>query len=358
MAVQAAIHHSLLNELLAKTETERGHIEVYAITLKHDLKPSGFAPLPEGQIEALRVNHNGKDMFAFLNPMDDYARYSLIELTDAEPAHTLLRKITPEADALNRQQTIEHERLAKAEAARQLIVQEHKTRLEVLNQIAEHFGIEPLEKYSLRYQTPSSLAMDIMKIQGGKLDLSSLKKVEGVQDILSTEVLKGLRKLSYQAAFGHDISLKEDGSNIHVAILNLNGKVMSKATLPLVAGEEVCEIGCADGDTLNFTYIPRTISAIQQSEDDIEPVVFERGRPMQVEHSRFKNLYQSLDHVTLVPKDLEQYIDGHTVALGETERLEHLLRYQLTRSGVAQEVANMIKSKPKRDNDRSIGLSA
>jgi hypothetical protein len=377
MAVKESIEHIESKRLLEVTEKENGFIETYRIQLKHDLKPGAWLDLPEGDISAVKVKVDGIPKYMFNNPMDNYFRATLVDVEDVNEGAELIQVDTPyaHAEALAddkiRDRTLSNERaMAKAN-------EDARHRLVGLNALSEHYGFEPVEKYSIRFQQLSNIIEKIAEFQGGKLNFSSLPKARTYNELpineqqqfsifdpklFSPDVMKGLRQLAYRAQYKHDVGITQHDDHVDVKIFDAKGKVLSNASLPFCLGEEEFHShkreDIEDVVPLNFSFIPEIIKTKAHDEADFQPMCVERGRPLKVEDSRFAKVYESLEFMTFIPGDFLDVVNGLYTEKGLGERFESQVRYNLSRTGIAQEVADFLKPKREAKLESGVSLSA
>lgn len=382
MALNPMIEIKQEAQILRETEQSKGSIETYRIQIKPEMEVTGWNELPDGEIDAVKIVFDGVEKYMFTVPMDNYSRSALVDLDDVLPGAELISVGTPVAhgDAIiennerNHQQLLD-ERSRKADEAIARTAEEAKTRLAGINALAAHHGIEPIPKYTLAYKQLSDMIIKIEGLQNGKLDFSSLPVARPYNElpisertnfnifnskILNPDVLKGIRQLSYAVEFKHDIKIDQAEDRVNISILDLKGKVLSSATLPFCLGEEVSGSYYDENEdiTVEYAFIPEFISTKAHDDADVQPKIIERGRPVELENSKFAKIYESLAFMSFVPAELEHVLDGINMVKGRDQRFEFAARYQLAHMGVSKEIEELLTPKIDRNKDSGIALSA
>jgi hypothetical protein len=356
MPIKESIEHAESKLLLSNTEREMGVIETYSIQLKPDLLPGAWLDLPQGPISAVKIIDNGTPKFMFHNEMDNYYRASIVEIDDVIEGAKLISVDMPETHA----QALADDKIRSRSIANDLAIAkaaEHARHCLVgLNALSSHHGFEPVEKYTLRYDL-SSLPLARAYNELPVVDRQSFSVFD--PKLFSPDVMKGLRQLSYQAEYKHDVSIVQHEDHVDVKITDLKGKVLSKASLPFCLGEE--EYHSHDIEELeneiprDFAFIPEIIKTKAHDEEDFQPVCIEKGRPVSLEHSRFAKVYDSLQFMTFIPEQYIGVVNGVYSEKGKDQKFEATVRYNLAQSGIAKEVADLLK--PKRDLGLDSGMS-
>lgn len=361
MIIRVAVDHAEVDALMKATELSTGHIEKFRIELKGDIPVYGFAPYPLGAVEAYRLNDNGGEVFMFYNKDDDYCRGTIMTRDCLANEPIFIEAITPYADKEREIAEI----AAKREAALQLSRQrdeerrreyEQRKSLEdaAFSKLYAYLGQNqpPFPDYNDRYTAKKLLELE--QLQGGVLNLSVLKFDMANIRVLDTKTInREIMHAMYCEKYKHDVEIKfPNEDQMVIAFKDLKGNILSKGTFGLYESEG--HSVHRDGDyEENVTYNTQYIDI----EDDVSaPEIIERGRPVLLKDSRFKEAYHVMQEIEIVSASDLDYAEGTAADRSETHRMEMFARTLLESGRVAHKILNELLPKGKNLETKSLGL--
>lgn len=361
MIIKVAIEHAEVDALMKATELNAGHVEKFRIELRDDIPHRGFAPYPLGAVEAYRLNDNGGEVFMFYNKDDDYYRGTIMTRDCLANEPVFIEAITPYADkerelaeaAAKREATIQLSRQRDEERRRE---EERQKGLEdaVFSKLYAYLGQNkpPFPDYNDRFTAKKLLELEAL--QGGTLDLNVLKFDMAHVGNLSTQTInREIMHAMYCEKYKHDVHIEfPNDDQMVIAFKDLKGNILSQGTFGLYESEG--HSVHRDGDyEENVTYNTQYIDI---EDDVVAPKIIEKGRPVLLKDSRFKEAYHVMQEIEIVDASDLDYVEGTAADRSETKRMEMFARTLLQSGRVSHKILNELLPKGKSFENTSLGL--
>lgn len=357
MGIQIALDHSVASDLMKRTEAKDGYLEKCSIKLRGDIPHYGFAPYPENHVTAYKVEKDGEEAFLFFNEMDDYSRASVMT-RDCLESVDFIENVTPHADRVR----LDAKLIADRESARQEAIkkendrkeQENRVYLEAYSKLCAHLGQDVPANVDYNVRFAAERILEIERLQGGKLnlnicsfDFSNLDAIDSAT--INRQLIHTLYKLKYQ----HDIEFKLlSDEKIEISFNDLKGNTVSKGVFGFYESDAVVEY-C---DEYRVSPVNITLATIDVEDDVFPPEITERGRPVLLKDSKFRDAYLALQDIEFMDKEYVEMREGPAVEKNEVERMNLFARNILESGRLSNRILNEITSRARNNEHSNLGF--